>query len=228
VDSPQDLQKILVQITQNLSMIIRNKGFELRTFYISDKEKRGVHNSVDEVLKEIEKTINASIQRSLNQLEVDCKKLSDRIDLILQQDEDQRRVNAKARNQGFLFALLACLLPFVLMLSFVYTFVERVFDSFGPDSFLQPIGQTLASVGTAAYYISQGRRANFIAITILAFAVFITLSRLTWKQKSVLSKKEVANLREYQRYMKTNVMKQKEELYQQYFQQFVHDYGSMQ
>jgi len=77
VPEESDRQKVLIQITQNLSQHIRNKTFTLPTIYLprsaENAVKSPVQNKIDELCEEMDKTIQLTVQTTLNNLEHDCK-----------------------------------------------------------------------------------------------------------------------------------------------------------
>lgn len=54
-------------------------------------------NQIEEVCKDIEKTINQTIQNTLNQLERDCEQISSLVDQAIKVDDDARRHNFRAK-----------------------------------------------------------------------------------------------------------------------------------
>jgi len=224
VDNIQDLQKILVQLTQNLSMVVRDKGFELRTMYITDDHSKGIHNSLDEACKEIEKCINLSIQRALNQLEIDCSKISDRVDQLLKEEEKAKLANRNARYQAFRFASIAFLLPVLVALSAMHPLLNMYFsDASNEDSISVLMGRTLLMLSASASFLTEGRMINFLASSIVIFFLFILIAKVTWKYRPVRSYREISRLKEYQKYVNDTVKPKQKELYNKYLEQIVQD-----
>lgn len=54
-------------------------------------------NQIEDVCKDIEKTINQTIQNTLNQLERDCEQISSLVDQAIKIDDDARRHNFRAK-----------------------------------------------------------------------------------------------------------------------------------
>ncbi len=127
VDNKKDLQKVLVQITQNLSVLIRNKSFDLQTIYLpssSDQSTSDVPNSIHECTKEIEKTINMNVQRAIVQLETDCNTLSNRIEASIHEDEQKRRRNSKIRGKALTYGVSGVLLALFLLCLNAHYFID--------------------------------------------------------------------------------------------------------
>ena len=84
------LQKVLMQIVQELCKRpgLNRTGFDMPTIFVptlSNKTSRCV-NQIEEVCKDVEKTINQTIQNTLNSLEVDCQKIAELVDRKLERD----------------------------------------------------------------------------------------------------------------------------------------------
>lgn len=68
-------------------------------------------NQIEEVCKDIEKTINQTIQNTLNQLERDCEQISSLVDKAIKIDDDARRHNFRAKVKFLVvsyFVVLEC------------------------------------------------------------------------------------------------------------------------
>jgi predicted GTPase len=225
VDSVQDLQKVLVQVTQNLSMIVRNKNFELQTIYLPNvATNTSVPNALEDVCKEIEKTINANVQRSLNQLETDCNKLKVTMDTILSEDQHVRSRNASARNKGLCLILLGLILPVLFLMSFVNTML--MYGWVQPEQSIYPTVKVMADIGKVVNQFYKQQPTNFLGGMIGLLLVCLLLSKCIWKYKPVLAKADVNKFSEQKKFLNKTVLKQKEDLYQQYFKQFVSDLDS--
>jgi len=118
VPNERDRQKVVVQITQNLSSRVRNAhAFELPSLYIPGfSEKRcSIDNILDATCQEMHQTINQSVQNNLNKLEADCKMVSRKIDELLSDDVKARQRNRSAFCQGILAFLGSLLAPLLLV-----------------------------------------------------------------------------------------------------------------
>lgn len=88
--SETDRQKVLMQITQELCKRpgLNRAGFEMPTIFVPSLTERPprCENQIEELCKEVEKTINQSVQSTLNTLEKDCDCIVNEIDRRLEQD----------------------------------------------------------------------------------------------------------------------------------------------
>ncbi|KAJ3209695.1 hypothetical protein HDU67_005989 [Dinochytrium kinnereticum] len=101
VPDEYDRQRVLIQIAQNLTGKLRDRQFSLSIppIFVPEKESVPVRNHVQETLTIIENAINMRVQKSLENLEDDCKKISDTIRTALR-DYDENR-SSKSFYVGF-------------------------------------------------------------------------------------------------------------------------------
>ena len=69
--------------------------------------------------KDVEKTINQTIQNTLNQLERDCNEIGALVDSAIDNDNAARTYNMRASGKGFLLLFLGCTLPIALIVNFL-------------------------------------------------------------------------------------------------------------
>eukprot|EP01113_Clastostelium_recurvatum_P031809 TRINITY_DN4013_c0_g1_i2.p1 TRINITY_DN4013_c0_g1~~TRINITY_DN4013_c0_g1_i2.p1 ORF type:complete len:549 (+),score=176.12 TRINITY_DN4013_c0_g1_i2:317-1963(+) len=220
INARLDRQKVLIQITQNLSSKIRNQKFDLPTIYLPRADRKShVPNAINEILHDIEKTINLNVQRGLNQLEIDSKKIVDEINARLDQDAANRRHNSSAARKGLMYSALACLMPIILVMYIMCGVMDR-----------QTLTQrnhfyhVLVAVQTVAHWLNmlpEQYSLHFMLALGVLFIVFILASKWVWRYKPTLTKKDVSVLRDQRRYIEETVMQRKHDLYQDYFAQFV-------
>lgn len=97
---------MLIQITQNLATRIRNShAFNLPTFYLprEDGEPCAIPNAIEEVCKEIDKSINMTVQKNLRLLKEDCERILARCDVVQAEDKVKKAANLKATLKGLAF-----------------------------------------------------------------------------------------------------------------------------
>lgn len=229
-----DRQKVLMQITQELCKRpgLNKAGFEMPTIYIPsllDKPARCA-NQIEEVCKEIEKTINQTIQNTLNTLEKDCERIADLVDEKLRVDVEACSYNIRARLKGIFFGLLGVLLPFVLLVNFLassnaretlYGLVakERAEKLF---IYAAPVEKMWQSI--------PAQHHNHTLIGMLLFSVLLLIvAKLLSRLKPTLSRKQKKTLLEQRSYVQGYVKGHKDRLYREYLQQSVgsHDFDSV-
>ena len=123
VPNERDRQKVVVQITQNLSSRVRNvHAFDLPSLYIP--AHAGSTCKIDNILEatcgEMQHTINQNVQSNLNKLERDCRLVSIAIDKMLVEDARARTINRRATTRGLLAFALSLLGPLMLLAFFAH------------------------------------------------------------------------------------------------------------
>merc|ERR1719158_2122395 len=98
-----DRQRVMMQIVQELCKRpgLNKTGFDMPTIYVPNPNKpvRCV-NQIEEVCKDIEKTINQTIQNTLNSLEKDCDSIETLVDEAINKDNRTRASNLRAWLKG--------------------------------------------------------------------------------------------------------------------------------
>ena len=77
---------------------LNKAGFEMPTIFVPGPNTKSTRcaNQIEDVCKDIEKTINLTVQNTLDQLEKDCDVIAQQVDKTLRSDEAVRARNAKA------------------------------------------------------------------------------------------------------------------------------------
>ncbi|XP_076312649.1 uncharacterized protein LOC143226068 isoform X2 [Tachypleus tridentatus] len=220
-----DRQKVMMQIVQELCKRpgLNKCGFDMPTIYIplSNKYIRCV-NQIDVVCKDIEKTINRTIQNMLNTLEKDCEHVAELINARIEEDNKAKAYNFDASSRVILLGLVGLLLPFLL-------FVNFVVSSFSKEFFYSFLGQN----GTESLYICLSpvrgfwqvipSDYHFTALGIILFIsiMFLLLARWFTRLKPTMNRKDRRNLLEKRDYVQNIVKDKKHHLYQEYLEQSI-------
>ncbi|XP_061907229.1 uncharacterized protein si:dkey-98f17.5 isoform X2 [Entelurus aequoreus] len=117
-----DRQRVMMQIVQELCRRpgLNKCGFEMPTIYIPNPQKPSrCVNQIDGVCQTIEKTINQTVQRTLDQLEKDCDLICFTISSRLQQDRTDASYNKSVRLHSFVCGAMGVVLPLLFVLSFI-------------------------------------------------------------------------------------------------------------
>jgi len=117
-----DRQRVLMQIAQEFCKRpnLNRTALDMPTIYVPNmKKESSCLNQIDSVCKEVEKTIGATIQKTLNTLERDCDDIADRINYLIAQDDDARSRNFKSRTKGIFFFCLGATLPLVFIFHWI-------------------------------------------------------------------------------------------------------------
>ncbi|GAB6030000.1 hypothetical protein CHUAL_005692 [Chamberlinius hualienensis] len=182
-----DRQRVMMQIVQELCKRpgLNRTCFDMPTIYIPNPNKAArCVNQIEEGCKEIEKTINHTIQNTLNSLERDCKQIAQAVDKKLLEDSQAKAYNIRASGKGILFALLGMLLPVLVFLNFLASslsteFLQSTLGKSGTESlfiYLAPIRSLWAAVPSEHH---------LIALLVLMLLSFVLLILAKWSIRSV-------------------------------------------
>ncbi|XP_076364102.1 uncharacterized protein LOC143253710 isoform X2 [Tachypleus tridentatus] len=223
-----DRQKVMMQIVQELCKRpgLNKCGFDMPTIYIPNPNKviRCV-NQIEEMCKEIEKTINRTIQNTLNSLERDCEQIAQFIEDQIAKDNQAKNYNIQATGKGVLLTLVGTLLPILLFINFLAsnTSVELLHQVLGYDGtetlhyYLSPVRGFWKGLPEEYHLYALG---ILLALSVLLLLIAKYMVRL----KRTLSRKEKRTLLEKQHYVQNVVKVKKHQLYQDYLHQSVSEH----
>jgi len=184
--SDTDRQKVLMQIVQELCKRpgLNTAGFEMLTIYIPtlQEKKTRCANQIDDVCKQIEKTIKQTIQNTLNSLEKDTDTIVDVINQKIKKDNETRSNNlSRSLKSGFFtitaFIVFICALLTKLPKSSMIKYLGKEITSQLHENIILPYEQ-LGFLIPKEYQPYQ-----FLMIAV--FAVFLLLiSKLTNRKKT--------------------------------------------
>jgi len=222
-----DRQRVMMQIVQELCKRpgLNRTGFDMPTIYVPNPNKpvRCV-NQIDEVCKDIEKTINQTIQNTLNSLEKDCDKIGTLVDEAIARDNAAKSGNIKAYLKGGLLYLVSCTLPLALVTTLLLSLAHRktVTDLLG-DQVAEML--TLYTAPVRAFWAGVPDDYQvYGAISLLLLTLLLLfLARWTSQTTPTMSRKQKRALLDKQEYVKNVVKAKKATLYAEYLQQTVSD-----
>lgn len=224
--SDSDRQKVLMQVVQELCKRpgLNKAGFEMLTIFIptlQEKKTRCV-NQIDDVCKQVEKTIKQTIQNTLNSLEKDTDLIVQRINEKIKRDSQARSENLSRSLKSSFFTLsafilfvsvLVATLPNHLLVSYLGSNVARQIETNIVDPY-QQIG---------SYLPKEYQPFNLLIALAVALLLFI-ISRFINRKKPTLNKKQLKALNERREYLQNSIKNKKKKLYDEYLQQSVIDY----
>jgi len=216
-----DRQRVLMQITQELCKRpgLNKCGFDMPTIFIPsliDRPPR-CENQIESVCKEIDKTINQTIQNTLNRLESDCEYIQNRIDRILDEDAKRGSLNLRSSIISYLLFLFGTFVGLFLAVSF---FPMDFLDAYGFRVYVDPVESFWKQI--PAKYEFQTRVTLGVGVLILMIA-----SKLFSRKQETLSRRDRRLLQEKQKYVTNEVKPQKAKLYSEYLKQSVSDHDLM-
>ncbi|GFY73380.1 hypothetical protein TNIN_405881 [Trichonephila inaurata madagascariensis] len=223
-----DRQKVLMQIVQELCKRpnLNRQGLELQTIYLPNPNKpvRCV-NQIEDVCKEIEKTINRTVQNTLNTLELDCQRIEKAIVNEINDNQRKQSQNMKSSGKGLLFLLSAISL-------FTFYILGVLFSNMSREALSSVTGQTLADVlmiyfKAFSFVWDSVNDDDHITITIFVVILVICLLVLAqWyiRLAPTISRKQKQALLERKDYLRTVIINRKRQLYDEYLKQSVADH----
>ncbi|XP_072909017.1 uncharacterized protein [Hemitrygon akajei] len=220
-----DRQRVMMQIVQELCKRpgLNKCGFDMPTIYIPDPDtpSRCV-NQIQEVCATIEKTINRTVQNTLDQLEKDCG-------LVIQAAQQQLKKNSehKSKNRDVwikraFFSSLAFLVPLSLLTSFIISNISREF-------LVDFIGEEVAKslliwawiVSTTWNWLTGGSYVLAVIVLIGFIIISMLLSKCYSSTKPTLSRKERNRLQANLDYVQSVIVEKKVQLQEMYLSQCV-------
>ncbi|XP_029997785.1 uncharacterized protein LOC115424570 [Sphaeramia orbicularis] len=227
-----DRQRVMMQIVQELCKRpgLNKCGFDMPTIYIPNPSKPSrCVNQIEEVCRTIEKTINQTVQNTLNSLEKDCELISEAITDTLSNDRQICAENRRARCKSCFLTLLGFSVPLALMALLVLgalskEILEIALGSQGTEAlslYLAPMVRIFDSLSaTQQLYSCAG-------LIVLSF-LFLIFARFFFRTRSTLSGKQRRQLQEKLEYVQEVVKSKKKKLYEDYLRQSVSDHDMEQ
>jgi len=222
-----DRQRVMMQIVQELCKRpgLNRTGFDMPTIYVPNPNKpvRCV-NQIEEVCKDIEKTINQTIQNTLNCLEKDCDKIGTLVDEAIAEDNSARAGNIRAYMKGGFLYVLTFTLPLAMFLAIVVGLAgqETVSSLVGDQNadlmiiYTSPVRSFWS--GVPEEYQLYG------AVCLLGLVLgLLMLAKWTSRTVPTLTRKQKRSLLDKQEYVRNVVKVKKATLYSEYLQQTVSD-----
>ncbi|XP_029582967.1 uncharacterized protein LOC115170802 [Salmo trutta] len=222
-----DRQRVMMQIVQELCKRpgLNKCGFDMPTIYVPNPNKPSrCVNQIEEACRTIEKTINQTVQNTLNSLEKDCELITKAIGDALSHDRQTSVDNRRARCKGCVLALLGFSVPFMLMAALVLGSLSRELlemalghDGIGALSlYLTPVVRVFDSMSVEYQLYSCG------GLIFLSFILLI-LARFSFRTRPTLSGRQKRQLQEKLDYVQEVVKTKKKKLYEEYLRQSVGD-----
>ena len=221
VEKEHDRQRVLIQITQNLSSRIKNShAFKLPTIYLPrDDLAVPIPNAIEEVCEDIDRAIRLTVQKNLTTMKEDCSRIEERIEEVLKTNEWNKKDNLKRSLRGvslmflgwiflllsiYIAALEICATPVIA--HGLRALVPRVPQI---ESLLPPEGVTRWSG------IKHGG-AYALSASLITYFIIQYVKSVVWRLHTLLTKKELARLTQYRSYVE-GFLNLRGQLYKDYF-----------
>lgn len=225
-----DRQKVMMQIVQELCKRpgLNRCGFDMPAIYIPDASKQAVRcvNQIEEVCKEIEKTINQTVQNALNSLEHDCEHLTNEVLLKISEDNKARSENFSSGGRGVCLGLFGLALPALLLLNLALRSVpeDRLASYFGDGTVDILLLCTLPLQTVSSLLPSSSVRLGVVLLLFAVSVFMLIVAKWQSRLKPILTRKQKHSLLDAQSYLTNFVKPKKQQLYAEYLRQSVADY----
>ncbi|RWS23177.1 hypothetical protein B4U80_08177, partial [Leptotrombidium deliense] len=222
-----DRQKVMMQIVQELCKRqgLNKCGFEMPTIYVPDlpytRPTRCV-NQIETVCDQIEKTINYTVQNTLNTLEKDCDRIIHLIDQKIDEDSNRKSQNHKRGLQNFVsitLGLSLLTLAFLNIFSIKFGFLKLLFGEKGGSvlqSYLSSVNAFWNSIPKEYHYLVNG-------VLVMCSLILLILSCLSLKFSATLNRKEKKQLIEWRDYVLNHIKQRRHTLYKDYLHQCINE-----
>ncbi|CAF2520704.1 unnamed protein product [Rotaria sp. Silwood2] len=219
--SDRDRHRVLMQIVQNLCRQpeISKTNFDMPTIYLPDlaKETRCT-NQIHEVCSTIDHAVFSGVQKSLNTLYNDCKRLeqciNERLVLHKKTQIKHRSWNIKLSIVQFISLLLVILSSILLLRRYLETSHLKIPIAFLDESSTSwQINSTLNSIDDFLFYPAYSLLLLIIFINGLIFFIGRFIKN---RQKDVLNAREKKMFITFQHHLETNVGVKQKNLYESF------------
>ena len=219
--------RVMMQIVQELCKRpgLNKTGFDMPTIYVPNPNKQvRCVNQIEEVCKDIEKTITQTIQNTLNSLEKDCDTFGDPVDQAITRDNQARADYMKAFLKGGFLYMLTLTLPLAMCLSLALAMLQEslLVDLLGKEGmellkfYISPVKTFWAGI-PMDYQVWAG-----VGLVVITMGLMM-LARWTSRTTTTLSRRQKRQLLDKQEYVRSVVKNKKASLYSEYLQQTVSD-----
>lgn len=225
--SESDRQRVMMQIVQELCKRpgLNKCGFDMPTIYIPNPNRPSrCVNQIEEACRTIERTINQTVQNTLNSVEKDCELIAEAVEKRLRGDSESCSYNRRARTQGCLFGMLGFLLPLFLLASLILGSVSRDFLvlAMGEDGtetlslYLTPLARL--------WQLVPEQQCLYVCLGLGALSlILLVLARISFRTRLTLSGRQKKQLLQRRDYVQEVVKQKKRQLYEEYLRQSVGD-----
>uniref|UniRef100_A0A8C2I0C3 Uncharacterized LOC109057171 n=1 Tax=Cyprinus carpio TaxID=7962 RepID=A0A8C2I0C3_CYPCA len=222
-----DRQRVMMQIVQELCKRpgLNKCGFDMPTIYVPNPNKPSrCVNQIEEVCRTIEKTINQTVQNTLNSLEKDCNLITEGITETLHNDRQCSVENRRSRFKGCLLGMLGFTVPLLLLATLVLGSLSKdVLVLMLGDSGIEALTLYVVPAVKAFESLSAEVQLYSCAGLVLLSFIFLLIARFSFRTKPTLSGKQKRQLQQKLEYVQEVVKTKKKNLYEEYLRQSVGD-----
>ena len=217
-----DRQRVMMQVVQELCKrpALNTHSFDMPTIFVPtlNSNRSKCVNQIETLCKDIETTINLTIQNTLNALENDCDKLLESGQQKIDDDGRARAENVQNSMKKFTFYSISLMPLFFFIISFVLAVLPKA--TITPILGEKMYGNLLKNF-TQNQYVARMELQQYGYVILASFVCFIIAKFFTNTKRPVLSKKQKRELTVQADFIKSKVKKQKQNLYEEYLQQSI-------
>jgi len=219
--SDRDRHRVLMQIVQNLCRQpeISKTNFDMPTIYLPElaKETR-CSNQIHELCSTIDHAVFSGVQKSLNTLRNDCKRLqqslNERLNLHEKTQTKHRSWSIKLSILQFISLVLVILSSVLLLRRYLETTHLKIpIISLDHSSTSRQIHSTLTSIDEFLYHPADPL---LFLILFINGIIFLIGRFIRSRQKDVLSNREKKMFTAYKHHLETNVDVKQKSLYESF------------
>uniref|UniRef100_A0A669F537 Si:ch211-11k18.4 n=1 Tax=Oreochromis niloticus TaxID=8128 RepID=A0A669F537_ORENI len=223
-----DRQRVMMQIVQELCKRpgLNKCGFDMPTIYIPNPNKPSrCINQIEEVCRTIEKTINQTVQNTLNSLERDCELIVEAVTDKLINDRQTTVENRRARCKSCFLTLLGFSVPLALMAFLLLGVLSQdLLDAALGQEGTEALSLYLMPAVKIFQSLSVEQQLYGCAGLVLLSFLLLIIARFTFRTQPTLSTKQKRQLQEKLEYVQEVVKTKKKKLYEDYLRQSVSDH----
>ncbi|KAH0626564.1 hypothetical protein JD844_001626 [Phrynosoma platyrhinos] len=181
-------------------------------FRTSSQPSRCV-NQIEDICRTIEKTISQTVQHTLNALERDCHLINEATLRLLEEDNETRSSNFRARFRGILLGIAGCLLPIFLLVTLLFgTSISRqLWTLVLGEEQSQALELYVRPVATIWSLVPEEQTFTVFFGLLCLSVLFLLLASYTFRTKPTLSKKQKRQLEDRRDYVLDVVLEKKVE-----------------
>jgi len=217
-----DRQRVMMQVVQELCKrpSLNTHSFDMPTIFVPtlNSNRSKCINQIELACVDIENMINLTIQNTLNQMQIDSKKLENQADFKLKNDEIVKTKNFNRFIRKFFFYSIAFtpILMIVFYLIILSAPKNNLINLVGSNGF-NVINNLQIQF---SHNLSTNNLMQYFYIFLISIICFI-LGKYTSNKAEVLTKTQKRTLLAYKKLLSDKIIKQKEHLYSEYLQQSI-------
>ena len=222
VEKEHDRQRVLIQITQNLSSRIKNShAFKLPTIYLPrDDLTVPIPNAIEEVCEDIDRAIRLTVQKNLTTMKEDCTRIEERINEVIETNDAHKKENMKRSLRGVTLMIVGWFFLFMSIYIAALEVCATPVIAGGLRALFPQSPQLerllLPQEGQVRWSgVKHGGAYALLALVALLVALEAA-KRATWRFAPVMTKRDAKRMAGYRAYVQ-ELGKVREELYREYF-----------